>query len=124
MDRQSIELVEFKKVVASFRSALEAPKTDLSRDAAIQRFKFCVELSWKISKKVMGTQATSPKSVVREMGQDGLIDDVEVWLRYIDLRNLTVHTYKESLAEDVYQKCRPFVLELEKLIVKLEARLS
>jgi len=33
--------------VDRFRKALEVLETDVSRDAAIQRFEFCFELAWK-----------------------------------------------------------------------------
>ena len=51
----------------------------------------------------MGTSTSAPKQVIREMAQNSLIDDVEFWLKAIDQRNLSVHTYNESLAKEVYE---------------------
>lgn len=123
MDSQ-IELAELQKAVASLRAALSIPKNDIARDATIQRFEFCIELAWKVAKKVLGSSTGAPKSIVREMGQDGLIDDVERWLDYVNMRNLTVHTYREALAEEVYAKCRLFLPDAENLLKRLEGRLS
>lgn len=117
---QTTELEEFDKAIKAFRIAIEAPKTDLHRDATIQRFEFCVELAWKSAKKIMGSSSSSPKTVVREMAQEGLIESAEKWLEFIDLRNLTVHTYRLALAEEVYQKCKPFLQEVETLYQKLK----
>ena len=61
----AVSLDELSKVLVSLEEALTVEKTDISRDASIQRFKFCVELSWKSAKKVMGTSATAPKQVIR-----------------------------------------------------------
>ena len=115
-------LVEYTKALAALEKALLEPKSDIVRDATIQRFEFCVELAWKAAKRAMGTSSAAPKVVVREMGQSQLIDDVEFWLRAIDNRNLSSHTYKEELAEIVYQFAREFfpigmilLLRLQKL---------
>lgn len=37
--------LELEKALLSLKKALDAPKDDMSRDATIQRFEFCVELS-------------------------------------------------------------------------------
>ncbi|MEK6705161.1 MAG: HI0074 family nucleotidyltransferase substrate-binding subunit [Bdellovibrionota bacterium] len=112
---------EFEKAIKSFDLALQAPKTDLNRDATIQRFEFCVELSWKLSRKTLGLLSNAPKTIVRELAQEGMIDSAEKWIDYLDLRNLTSHTYKEELAELVYSKCRPFLDDVKKLYKNLRA---
>ncbi len=115
-----VTLVEFEKAVKSLKQALSLDKNDIVRDATIQRFEFSVELAWKSAKKVMGTSTSAPKQVVREMGQNGIIEDVTYWLQAIDHRNLSVHTYNEVLAEQVYNFAKSFLAEFEKLLNKLE----
>lgn len=114
-------LDEFKKAVAKLNEALAQPKNDFIRDSVIQRFVFCVELSWKTNKKIMGTATSAPKDVIREMAQNNYIDNVELWLKSIDMRNISSHTYKEDLAELVYKFAHDYAPELSKLIKKLEA---
>lgn len=41
-------LDSFAITITRFSEALNAPATDLTRDAAIQRFEFCFELAWKV----------------------------------------------------------------------------
>lgn len=112
-------LVEYEKALKALAKALAEPKSDIVRDATIQRFEFCVELAWKCAKKVMGTNSTAPKTVVREMAQNQLIDDVDFWLRAIDQRNISSHTYREALAEAVYAFARDFYPQADKLRMKL-----
>jgi nucleotidyltransferase substrate binding protein (TIGR01987 family) len=120
----SVDFREFQKAIEAFAAALAAPKNDLSRDASIQRFEFCIELSWKLAKKTMGSTSGSAKTVIREMAQDKLVDDTEKWLEFVDLRNLTAHTYREALAEEVYEKCKIFLPMVQELLKRLKERSS
>ena len=55
----------FAVAVDRLGEALAAPKSDLHRDAAIQRFEFSFELSWKAIQKALrgeGIDAASPDS--------------------------------------------------------------
>ena len=118
----AVSLDELSKALVSLEIALTVEKTDISRDASIQRFEFCVELSWKSARKVMGTSATAPKQVVREMAQSNLIENVEFWLKSIDQRNLSSHTYNEKLAEEVYIFAESFLEPAKQLLIKLKAQ--
>jgi nucleotidyltransferase substrate binding protein (TIGR01987 family) len=115
-----ISLLEYAKALIALDKALKEPKSDIVRDATIQRFKFCVELAWKSAKRIMGTNSSAPKTVVREMAQNGLIDQVEFWLQAIDQRNLSSHTYKEALAEQVYAFAREFLPKAQGLLKRLD----
>lgn len=116
----AVSIEEFKKALNSLEEALNAPKNDLSRDASIQRFEFCVELAWKNAKKHMGTSTTAPKQVIREMAQNNLINDVDMWLESINQRNLSSHTYNEELAEKVYNFAKVFLPHAKELLGKLK----
>lgn len=106
---------EFKKAVFRLQDALAQPKNEFIRDSVIQRFEFSIELAWKTSKKVMGTATTAPKDIIREMAQAGYINDIQQWLLAVDMRNLSSHTHKEALAEQVYNFAQKFASELSKL---------
>ncbi len=113
-------ILELENALKSLDIALGAPKNDLNRDATIQRFEFCVELSWKTAKKVMATANSVPKTVIRDMAQQSLIADVEKWFSYIEARNLSSYTYKEDLAEKVYAVARQFLPDGFALLEKLK----
>ena len=115
-------VIEFKKAVLRLEEAVNYKKDDFLRDSVIQRFKFCVELAWKSSKKIMGTVSSAPKDVIREMAQSGYIQDVDKWLHAVDMRNLSSHTYKEDLAEEVYAFACNFLGELKNVVSRLEKK--
>ena len=117
----TVNLEEFAKALEALRQGLDAPKSDLSRDASIQRFEFCVELAWKSARRVMGTSTTAPKTVIREMARNGLLEDVEFWLQAIENRNLSAHTYKEELAEQVYAFARAFLPQALDLLNRMRS---
>lgn len=116
----AVSLEELSKALVSLEEALNVKKTDISRDASIKRFGFCVDLSWKSAKKVMGTSATAPKQVIREMAQNGLIENVEFWLKSIDQRNLSSYAYHEKLAEEVCAFAESFLSPAKQLHLKLQ----
>ena len=68
--------------------ALAMPKTVIVRDAAIQRFEFVFELSWKTMREylneVHGRVCVSPKSCIREAYQVNILRD-EGWLEMVEL---------------------------------------
>ena len=115
----AVSIDEFSKTVRRLEEALNQEKNEFIRDSVIQRFEFCIELAWKTSRKVMGTSTSAPKQVIREMAQNALIDDVDIWLKSIDQRNLSSHTYNEDLAEKVYSFVITFLPYLKNLNEKL-----
>jgi nucleotidyltransferase substrate binding protein (TIGR01987 family) len=91
------------------------------RDSAIQRFEFTVELFWKLLKaylkEVEGVDCRSPKSCIREFFSAGHLTEEETvtFLRMIDDRNLTSHTYREEVAEHLFSKLETYILFLGKV---------
>lgn len=118
----AVSLEEYEKALKSLADALSLPKDDITRDAVIQRFEFCVELGWKSAKKVMGVGSTAPKDVVREMAQNGLIDETGGWFKAIEDRNLSSHTYNEKIADQVYESAKSFHALGVDLLKRLKSR--
>ena len=114
-------LEEFEKAISRLAEALAQPKNDFLRDSVIQRFEFTFELSWKSAKKIMGSQSIAPKVVIREMAAQGLISDPQVWFDYLEGRNLSSHTYKEDLAEQIYALARKSLPDFQLLLTQLKA---
>lgn len=122
-----VSLEELKKAVAALKESVEYCEDNqsnikvykIARDASIQRFEFCIELSWKHAKKVMGSSSGTPKPVIREMLQNGMIGSFEMWFDFIEARNKSSHTYDEEIAREVYNSAKSFCLEVDKLVDKM-----
>ena len=107
-----ISILPFEKALQSLTEVFKKPKNAIIRDAAIQRFEYTFELSWKILKRYFKVNnhldIFNIKDIFREGGNQGLIENVEKWFEYLEARNLTSHTYDENIAEKVYEKAQEF----------------
>ena len=77
------------------------------RDALIQRFEFCYDLTWKFFKQLLnaryGLEVLSPRKVFEECYQQNILtrDETETFTKMIDIRNNTSHVYDETMADKV-----------------------
>ena len=92
----------------------------IARDACIQRFEYCIELSWKVSMKKIGAQTKFPKPAIREMARADLIESAEVWLDFIEARNDSSHSYDENVARKVFEQILKFDGEVKTLLTRLK----
>ncbi len=123
----SMTIAELEKAVKTLKEALqfaEATKNKdleykIARDACIQRYEYCIELSWKLSMKLLGSMTKAAKPAIREMARSDLIASAEVWLEFIDARNESSHSYDENVAKKVFSSIQKFSKEIEKLLTKL-----
>lgn len=112
----------FRLAVIRLREAVELPETDVSRDAAIQRFEFCFELAWKVIQekaRAEGLDCRSPKGCLKHAFKAELIHDESGWLDMLEDRNRTTHTYDEALARDVFGRLPRYVALLEALVAEI-----
>ena len=76
-------------------------------DACIQRFEFCIELTWKTLKKCLaseGIEANTLRECIQQAYTIHWLNDETAWLSMLKDRNLTSHTYKEDLALEIYHR--------------------
>lgn len=121
----SITLDKLRKALLSLEKGFKPNPSELERDGIIQRFEFCVELSWKSAKKILAINAIdtdTPKNVFREMAQLGWIDNPELWLEFIAQRNKASHIYNEEIAQEIFKIIPAFINESKKLLVILEKK--
>mgnify|MGYP000555948282 CR=1 FL=1 len=109
----------------------ESLQFDLSQplvvDACIQRFEFCIELTWKTLKKCLvieGIEANTPRECIQVAYQIHWINDESAWLSMLKDRNLTSHTYKEDLALEIYYRLPTHYQAMANLYRELESRFA
>ncbi|WP_410250239.1 HI0074 family nucleotidyltransferase substrate-binding subunit [Candidatus Trichorickettsia mobilis] len=98
--------------------------TDRDKAGAIQAFEFCYELAWKIMKRILETPDKNlyyKKAIFREAAVAGLISDPRIWFKFIDIRNITAHTYNKDNVEAVIAVFDDFSKALAELALNLEA---
>jgi nucleotidyltransferase substrate binding protein (TIGR01987 family) len=72
----------------------------LAVDGTIQRVEFTFELFWKTVRRLLaqqGVETNSPKAVLQHAYRLGWLDDEQRWLKLLEDRDLTSHTYWEGL---------------------------
>ncbi|HWQ65855.1 MAG TPA: HI0074 family nucleotidyltransferase substrate-binding subunit [Methanospirillum sp.] len=124
---QSISIT--RRALSTLHSILSEPESDIIRDATIQRFEYCCDLSWKLLKGYLsyeGIICTSPKGCFRETLHIGLLSEEEVLtgLGMIDDRNMTTHVYREEVAREIYQKIPEYYNLMDTIVTKIVVRLE
>ncbi|MGC8815610.1 MAG: HI0074 family nucleotidyltransferase substrate-binding subunit [bacterium] len=127
MDKFRKQLKDFENSIKRFRESIKLAKkkrnTELYsflRDSSIQRFEFTFEIFWKLIKTAIkeleGIECNSPKSCFRELFKNKYIDQKKLikLFEMVDSRNLTVHTYSEELADELFKKLRIYKKLLSK----------
>ncbi len=133
MDRLERQLEDFKKAITRLEEALSVAKENKSdelypflRDSAIQRFEFTFEIFWKLVKTALrrleGVECNSPKSCMRELFRNKYIEEPELekLLEMVDDRNLTVHTYHEEIAEELFGKLEGYATLMRAVVEGIE----
>jgi len=98
------------------------------RDSAIQRFEFTVEIFWKTLKSFLkekeGVDCRTPKSCIREYFSAGYLDEETaiLLLKMIDDRNLTSHTYREEVAEEIFSRLNGYIDALKSVFKCLKIK--
>ena len=96
------------------------------RDSAIQRFEFTVEIMWKSIKEYLfkkeGIECVSPKSCLREYFEVFNIDEKKSkkFLRMVDDRNLSSHTYHEEVAEEIFINLKEYKELIKEVLESLK----
>jgi nucleotidyltransferase substrate binding protein (TIGR01987 family) len=121
--RQRFE--NFEKSFHLLQDAIAHQKmSELERGGLIQFFEVTFELAWKCLGDYLeneGFTIASPKQILRQAFQSGLIEDGELWLQALEDRNRTTHTYDEEKSKAIEQVIRTKYFGL---LEKLHATLS
>jgi nucleotidyltransferase substrate binding protein (TIGR01987 family) len=119
-----IKFEKFEKALISLEAIYLKPMQDdrSNVDATIQRFEFTFELAWKFLKDYFfeqGIELNYPKEVLQQAFKVDLISDERVWLKMLNDRNMTSHTYNQQLADEIYCSIKLYVPDLRDLLNKV-----
>jgi nucleotidyltransferase substrate binding protein (TIGR01987 family) len=102
---------------------LQNARNDYEKTGAIQAFEFCYELSWRIMKKILifhGVEVTTARNAFREAAKLNLLTDAERWFAYLEKRNITVHSYRKEILDDLFSNtAKEFLIDLDYLLNQL-----
>lgn len=98
--------------------------SELEQAGIIQFFEMTFELGWKVLKDYLeadGYIVKSPRETIKQAFQNDIINDGHIWIDALSVRNLTTHTYDESLAKKIVDDIiNIYFPELKKMHDKLE----
>lgn len=123
-------LAELEKAISGFELALNinleeynSVEADLMKNGWLQKFEYCTELSWKLSKIFMewkaGITISSPKNVYREMLLAKYIDEnlCDNLFQTINDRNSMSHIYKEEMFDLILQNIHQHKNAFKRLLI-------
>ncbi len=136
-----LDLTALERAVAAFEAVLERTEDpalnarldvvtrNALRAGAIQHFEFTYELAWKFIRRWLAEQlgkdyvlGVTRRELFRLAAEHGLIGDVDAWMRFHRARNLTSHTYNETVAREIYASARDFLPHAARLLRRLRER--
>ena len=124
VDELSTRLADLASALSRLSDALAQPKTEWTRDAAIQRFEFTFELAWKSvasAARLQGLEVASPQRAWQTAFQLGWIDDDRLWLDMLEDRNRASHSYREATAEKIHSRLAPYADAIDALLKTLRS---
>ena len=122
-DRLKHSLHNLKLALTSLEEFLAEPvRTNRDKAGIIQAFEFTYELTWKTFQKLAqeeGLHVATPRQAFSSALQAGFVlpEDEATWLGMMQDRNLTSHTYHESLATEIVARVRMSYFPLIKATV-------
>jgi nucleotidyltransferase substrate binding protein (TIGR01987 family) len=134
MNEKSIRWKQrFQNLEKAFRQLSEAIEivnslSSLEKEGLVQRFEYTLELAWKTLKDYLGSQNVGvkfPREVIKAGFQYELIEDGEIWLEMLEMRNMMIHTYDEEIFNASIEKITGyFYPEIEKLFLFLKNQIN
>jgi len=133
MEKVQISLKLFEKALNTLKESISFVNNKdydeiytIIRDSVIQRFEYTVELMWKtiknFLKEVHWLECVSPKTCLKLAKKVWIIDNLEIYFKMINLRNITSHTYDETKADILVEQIEyllPFIQKVYDEIVKV-----
>lgn len=96
----------FGRLTDAIETLQEYPDNLLMQAGLIQTYEYTLELAWKTLKcylEMEGFKIQTPRKAIRQAFQCGYIQEGKLWLKALNDRNLTTHSYDEEVAHEVVE---------------------
>lgn len=116
----------YRRALAQLKEVAELKLPNkFEEQGLIQAFEFTYELAWNTLRDFLEYQGVSDvigsRDAFRKAFSEGVVSNGAVWMRMIERRNRTMHTYNESTAREIAEAVRsvfvPAFCELESTLI-------
>lgn len=109
--------VNFNKAFSQFEKFLEKEElNELENQGLIKAFEYTFELAWKTLQDLLKEKGYKeihgPKPTIQQSFQDGYIKNGKDWMKMLEGRNLTSHSYNEDTANEILDEIRETYFDL------------
>jgi len=119
MDKKLDQAINNLEIAIKESDQLASP---VIANASISKcFEVALEYAWKFFKRRIesdGMEIYTPKDAIRAAASIGLIDNPELWISFIDNRNLSVHDYLGIEDKEYLESIKVFLRECKRLRAK------
>jgi len=120
-------LKAFQTLVEAVELARSRELSKLEQQGLIQSFEFTHELAWNVLKDYLEDKGIAgligSKDATREAFKNGLIERGDDWMKMIEARNKTTHTYDlkiaQVVADDILERFYPAFQSMAKKFTAL-----
>jgi len=121
----------YQKALAQLGEFIEKAELNrLEEQGLVKAFEYTYELAWNTLKDFLEYQGiveiVGSRDAFRRAFAEGVLEDGRVWMRMIESRNKTTHTYNEETAKEIVESVRsefhPAFCELEQVLAKRLSR--
>lgn len=129
MARIELKYNDAEAALQTLKDIMKEPFSIIIRDAAIQRFEYTFEAFWKFVQEYLkekeGIVLNSPKAVFKEVFTLGFCneDETVALLEMTDKRNDTSHTYKEAVAQAIYDNIKRYAELTEAVLGRIRKKM-
>lgn len=115
----------YRKALSQLKDVVELENPNrFEEQGLVKAFEFTYELAWNTLKDFLEyqgfTDIIGSRDTIRTAFQESLLTDGHLWMRMIESRNKTSHTYNEETVRDIVQDVRtyfyPAFCELEAVL--------
>jgi nucleotidyltransferase substrate binding protein (TIGR01987 family) len=99
----------YKKALAQLKKFIDkGDLSELEKQGLVKAFEYTYELAWNTIKDFLEYQGKvdiiGSRDTFREAFTENIIIDGEEWMNMLKSRNLTIHTYNQETADEIYDK--------------------